>query len=281
MTVKDIDSMSFDELKNEFIQFRKMMMDHISEQEKQIQDYKKKNEELTVNIKELQLELAIEKEKYKQVVAAKYQSQKNQIALDMPTLFDDIEEEALKVEDSEIEEVITVGEHTRVRRPKEQHLSYDHLPKVDEYLSVPEGEDICEKCGSKMHIKKHQTKEELVYEPARLFVRVTHIPVLECENCQIYSEEGKSTYHTVTHHFLFDRSICSPELLAYIIDMKYNNGLPLYTIEKIFQRDHAIIPRQNMSNWVIGSMKYLEPFYNLMKEDLLRMKLIHADETTT
>lgn len=47
-----------------------MMMDHISEQEKQIQDYKKKNEELTVNIKELQLELAIEKEKYKQVVAA-------------------------------------------------------------------------------------------------------------------------------------------------------------------------------------------------------------------
>lgn len=46
--------------------------------------------------------------------------------------------------------------------------------------------------------------------------------------------------------FLFDRSICSSELLAYIIDMKYNNGFPLYIIEKIFQRDHAIIPRQNM-----------------------------------
>lgn len=36
-----------------------------------------------------------------------------------------------------------------------------------------------------------------------------------------------------------------------------------------------------MSNWVIGSMKYLKPLYNLMKEDLLRMKLIHANETTT
>ncbi len=53
--------MSFDELKNEFIQFRKMMMDHISEQEKQIQDYKKKNEELTVNIKELQLKWLLKK----------------------------------------------------------------------------------------------------------------------------------------------------------------------------------------------------------------------------
>lgn len=69
----------------------------------------------------------------------------DKIAMDMSTLFDDIEEEALKVENSEIEEVITVDEHTRVRRPKEQHLSYDHLPKVDEYLSVPEGENICEK----------------------------------------------------------------------------------------------------------------------------------------
>lgn len=69
----------------------------------------------------------------------------DQIAMDMSTLFDDIEEEALKVENSEIEEVITVDEHTRVRHPKEQHLSYDHLPKVDEYLSVPEGENICEK----------------------------------------------------------------------------------------------------------------------------------------
>ena len=239
------------------------------------------NDELTVNVKDLQLQLAIEKEKYKQVVAAKYQSQKNQITLDMPTLFDDIEEEALKVEESEVQEVITVGEHKRIKRPKEKHLSYDHLPKVDEYLPIPEGEDICEQCGSKMHIKKYQTKEELVYEPARLFIRVTHIPVLECVNCQSHNEEGKSTYHVVSHHFLFDRSLCSPELLAYIIDMKYNNGLPLYTIEKIFQRDQAIIPRQNMVNWVIGSVKYLEPLYKLMKEDLLKMQLIHADETTT
>ena len=281
MTVKDIDSMSFEELKSEFIKFRKATMDHISEQEKKLQEYKKLNDELTVNVKDLQLQLAIEKEKYKRVVAAKYQSQKNQITLDMPTLFDDIEEEALKVEESEVQEVITVGEHKRIKRPKEKHLSYDHLPKVDEYLPIPEGEDICEQCGSKMHIKKYQTKEELVYEPARLFIRVTHIPVLECVNCQSHNEEGKSTYHVVSHHFLFDRSLCSPELLAYIIDMKYNNGLPLYTIEKIFQRDQAIIPRQNMVNWVIGSVKYLEPLYKLMKEDLLKMQLIHADETTT
>lgn len=47
-----------------------------------------------------------------------------------------------------------------------------------------------------MHIKKYQAKEGLVYEPACLFVCVTHIPVLECENCQIYSEEGKPSTST-------------------------------------------------------------------------------------
>ena len=38
MTVKDIDSMSFEELKSEFIKFRKATMDHISEQEKKLQE---------------------------------------------------------------------------------------------------------------------------------------------------------------------------------------------------------------------------------------------------
>lgn len=281
MTVKDMDSMSFDELKSEFINFRKVMMKHIEEQEKQIQKYKKDNEELQINIKDLQFQLVVEKEKYKQLVSARYQSQRNQVVLDMPTLFDDVEEEALKVEESETEEVITVGEHKRVRRPKEKHISYEHLPKEDVYLPVPDGEDICDVCGSKMTVKKYDIKEELVIEPVHIYVRVTHVPVLECENCQSINDEGKSSYHKINHNFLFERSMCSPEMLAYIIDQKYNNGLPLYTLEKMFLRDKLIVPRQNMANWVIGSMRYLEPLYNLMKEDLLKMSLIHADETRT
>lgn len=76
----------------------------------------------------------------------------DQIALDMPTLFDNIEEEALKVENSEIEEVITVGEHTRVRRPKEQYLCYDYLPKVDEYLSVMERKNAYKEISDKRRI---------------------------------------------------------------------------------------------------------------------------------
>lgn len=281
MAVKDINSLSFEELKNDFIQLRQHMMKHIQEQDETIRELKNQVKDYEVNNNDLTLQLQIAKEKVKQLIAAKYQSQKNQIVLDMPTLFDDIEEEAMKVEEAELEEVIIIQEHKRVRKPKEKHIDYNHLPKQEVVLSIPEGEDVCERCGSKMKIKKYEIKEELVHIPSELYVRVTKIPVLECVECQSIDEEGKSSYHKVEHHFLFSRSMCSPELLAYIIDMKYNNGLPLYTIEKMFQRQNAIIPRQNMANWVIGSIQYLQPLFDLMKKDLLSYPIIQADETTT
>lgn len=277
MAIKDIHDLTKDELIEQFIMMRNMLDKQTSLANK----LSNENKDLQVNINDLELQLKIEKEKVKQLIAAKYQSQKNQIVLDMPTLFDDIEAEAQKVADSEIEEVIIVGEHKRVRRSKEKHIDYGSLPREEVILDVPENESICDVCGSKMKIKKYETKEEIVVEPAKFFVRVTKIPVLECENCQSVNEEGRSNYHTVNHSFLFSRSLCSPELLAYIIDMKYNQGLPLYAIEKMFHQQNITIPRQNMCNWVIGSIKYLEPLYNLMKEDLLSMHIIQADETRT
>ena len=118
--------MSFDELKNEFIQFRKMMMDHISEQKKQIQNYKNKNEELTVNIKNSSWNWLLKKKNTNRWQLLNTSHRRIRLHWICQILFDDIEEEALKVEDSEIEEVIIVGEHARVHHPKEQHLSCDH-----------------------------------------------------------------------------------------------------------------------------------------------------------
>lgn len=281
MVVRDMDSMSFEELKKEFIHFRSTMMNKIQEQESTIAQYKQEIRDLQVNLNDVELQLKIQKEINKQLIAAKYQSQKNQIVFDMPTLFNDVEEEALKVEEEQLEEVITVGAYKRVRKPKEKHINYDHLETEEVILPVPDGEDICEVCGSRMKIKKYETKEELVYIPYKIIKRITKIPVLECEECQSINEEGKSNYHRIQHNFLFPRSMCSPELLSYIIDMKYNNGLPVYTIEKMFEQNGVVIPRQNMINWILSSTKYLEPLYNLMKQDLIQRSFLQADETTT
>lgn len=282
MAVKSIDDLTFDELKEQYLKERDAMFARLKELDEKVARLEKQVKDDVVNINDLSLRLRISEEKYRMVVSAKYQSQNSKVVLNMPTLFDDVEEEAMKVAEEEVQETIEVAGHKRVRRPKEKHIDYSALEHEVETLSVPDGEDICPECGSKMHIKKYEEKEELVVIPARVFVRVTRIPVLECVECQSKNEEGKSTYVTVSHKGpVFSGSKVSPELLAHIIDLKYNEGLPLHAIEQKFARNNVILPKQNMCNWVIGSMKYLEPIYNRMKLDLLQKKIIQSDETPT
>lgn len=282
MAVKSIDDMTKKELQEHYIKEREAMFRRIQEMDNKLNELQNIIRNQEVDINDLKLELAIAQEKLKQSIAAKYQSQKNQVIIDMPTLFGDVEEEALKVEETENEEVITVGEHQRKRKTKEKHVNYDNLDHKIVTLPVPDGEDVCEICGAKMHIKKYEERKELVYVPSKMYVRVTRIPVLECVECQSVNEEGKSSYKIVSHaNPVYPRSMVSPELLAYIIDMKYNNGLPLYTIERIFERQNVIISRQNMANWIIRSLQYLDPIYELMKEDLINTMVLHADETPT
>ena len=276
--IKLPEEMTKEEILAEYLEMRKLL-DQLSKKDLELE---KKFSDLQVNYNDLKLQHDVLKEKYKKQIAAKYQSQKNTIIIDMPTLFDDVEEEALKVAEEECEYLEVGGYKKHKRRPKEKHISYDHLERRIETLDIPEGEDICPNCGSKMMVKKYEEKEELVIIPEQAYVRVTRIPVLECVNCQSLNEDGRSTYVEIKHpSFLFNRSKCSAELLAYIMDMKYSAGLPLYALEKHFQKIGITIPRQNMCNWIISSGKYLEPMYDLMKEDLLKLPVVHADETYT
>ena len=237
--------------------------------------------DLKLQKNKLQAEIDALKEKYMKNIAAKFQSQNNRCVVDQLSLFDDVEEEVLKTEQEECD-YVEVEAHTRKKRvPKEKHIDYSNLERRVETLDIPEGEDICPVCGEKMIVKKYEEKEELVVVPAQVYVRVTRIPVLECVNCQSVNEDGKSTYCEVSHSFLFERSKCSPELLSYIMNMKYSAGLPLYALEKHFKQLGVVIPRQNMCNWILKSAKYIEPLYNLMKEDMMSLSYVHADETYT
>lgn len=281
--ILDINELTIEELRSLFLNDRKHNLDMIAELQNKIKNLEKKIEDDEININDLKLQLSISNAKYMQIVSAKYQSQKNQIVLDRPTLFDDVEEEALKIEEQENEEVITVGEHTKKKRKsKENHIDYSSLEHRTETIELPEHDRECDVCGSHMIIDHYEEKEELVHIPAEVYVKVTRIPVMKCENCESINADGQATYRLASHpNKLFDRSLASPSLLAYIIDMKYNRGLPLYEIEKMFSQMNVVIPRSNMANWVIASMKYLQPLYDLMKKEMLSRRVLCADETTT
>ena len=74
--------------------------------------------------------------------------------------------------------------------------------------------------------------------------------------------------------------MASNELLAHVINLKYQFAMPLYRQETYFKMLGANLSRQTFSNWIIGSANEFQVIYDIMKEELLKTNYIQADETT-
>ena len=55
------------------------------------------------------------------------------------------------------------------------------------------------------------------------------------------------------------KSNASPGLLAHIVTAKYQDALPLYRQETIFQRMGVDIPRATFANWMIHCGQLIQP----------------------
>ena len=79
---------------------------------------------------------------------------------------------------------------------------------------------------------------------------------------------------------MFQKSICTPSLLASIIFAKYVNAVPLNRQEKVYRDNDVFITRATMANWVIKAAdEYLSYLYEAMKAEIMKNSLLHADET--
>ena len=79
---------------------------------------------------------------------------------------------------------------------------------------------------------------------------------------------------------LLHGSPVSASLAAAIMNGKYVNAVPLYRLEKEFERYGLAITRQNMANWMIRlSEEYLGIMYDHMHKLLYNYHVIQADET--
>ena len=109
--------------------------------------------------------------------------------------------------------------------------------------------------------------------PAKVEVEEHHIGV--------YS--GKVDEHMVKAPHpqnLLRGSLVSPSLAAAIINGKYVNAVPLYRLEKEFERYGLAISRQNMANWMIRLGEgYLGIMYDYLHSLLYKYHVIQADET--
>ena len=80
--------------------------------------------------------------------------------------------------------------------------------------------------------------------------------------------------------WLLKGSPVSPSLAAAVMNGKYVNAVPLYRLEKEFERYGLVITRQNMANWMIRiGEEYLGVMYDHLHHLLYDYHVIQADET--
>lgn len=201
------------------------------------------------------------------------------------SLFDEAEQEESRKERKE-EKAVVVQTHIRKKKRTHDELA-KNLP-VEEVLHTSQNRT-CDKCGAEMKtIGKEFVRDELVYIPARLFIRKHYAEVLKCPACG--TDETKDAGNTDIESVVIRKaevaapmiphSFASPELLAHVAYEKYCNGMPLYRQEKDFKGHDVILSRATMANWIIyAANEWLNNLYERMKVEHLRGKVIHADET--
>jgi len=75
------------------------------------------------------------------------------------------------------------------------------------------------------------------------------------------------------------KGLAGPGLLAHIITSKFVDHLPLYRQEKIFARQGVDISRSTLSDWMAQCAELCTPLYELLKQRVLKSRVIHNDDT--
>lgn len=150
----------------------------------------------------------------------------------------------------------------------------DHLPRQRVVHDVPEAERLCPCCGKPRGPVGERVTTQLDYKPASLFLWEHVYPAYACTAC----EAG----HVITAERAsrpIERGWPGPGLLAYIITSKFFDHIPLYRLERIFERHGFRLDRSTTCDWMAGCAKLLEPLCGVMRAEVLRSRVVATDDT--
>lgn len=198
-------------------------------------------------------------------------------------LFENTEELAKKLLESQQKIAVTVKEHKRTpRKPGVREEMLSELPKeIEEYIINPE--ETCSECGAPLKIiGKEVIRTEVEYQPAKLIVKQVMRQVAKCTKCGTKESENPND------HFQkaaipckpLSHTIATPSLIAHILYQKFIQGVPLYRTERDLFQMGLILQRSTMAHWVIRcSEEWFEPVYWRIHQKLTACNVLHMDET--
>jgi transposase len=127
-------------------------------------------------------------------------------------------------------------------------------------------------CGCEMNRIGEDVAEKLDYQPGAFTVERHIRGKWACVKCE------KLVQAPVAPHVI-DKGVPTSGLLAQVLVGKFADHLPLYRQEAIFSRAGHAISRSTLAQWVGTCGVQLQPLVDAMKSELLRQRILHADET--
>lgn len=172
-----------------------------------------------------------------------------------------------------------VKAHKRHKRKgkREDDLSNMPFERID--YELPEGQRGCPDCGCQMEDIGVDIRRELEFVPAQYILKIHATHKYACMRCK------KNDGHTPiveaeSPEPLISRSLASPSAISFISTQKYVYCVPLYRLEKGFERDGFFLSRQTMANWLIQCVDlYLYKIYKALIKNLLKEIVLHSDAT--
>lgn len=76
------------------------------------------------------------------------------------------------------------------------------------------------------------------------------------------------------------KGLPGPGLLAHLIVSKCVDHLPLYRLERVYQRQGYFLPRSTLCDWLGSCADLLRPLYDRMVSVVLQSRALHTDDTT-
>ena len=176
-----------------------------------------------------------------------------------------IETTELPQEDNTV--TVTYTRKKPVRRPLPAEL-----PRETIEHDIAEEEKLCA-CGCMKQRIGEEVTEQLEFVPAKLTV-IAHVrPKYACNRC----DEGVSIA-SMPQLFL-PKSIATPSLVAHAIISKYQDHLPLYRQEHIWQRMGIEMARNTVCGWIMTASEVCMPMRDALIKELIVSNYLQADET--
>lgn len=190
------------------------------------------------------------------------------------SLFNEAEKESAAGA-AEPDEKTLVAAHERSRKRTKEDLTkgLEHIKQVCEITPA-----VCPDCGEPLtEIGVEFVRSELNIIPAQIFVIDIYQKRYKCEHCS--DDEQTNIFKAPTPVPVIKKSMATAATIAYVMQQKYQLGLPLYRMEQYWDAEGVELKRNTVANWIIRGSLWFRPLWERMREILLSEDIIHADET--